>query len=239
MEMNISTATFIRVLAVCALAAAAGCQKGPAEKAGQPDRQDGRKSRRQDRRRRRQAQEVIRKDRPMLHEFLTSNREELIRRCRAKVNQRSSPPTPSALEHGVPLFLGQLVEALLYERVNPAPKHDVLLHSSRKTPGSIESGRTARLHGKELLDDGYTIDQVVHGYGDVCQSVTELAIETKAPITVAEFHLFNRLLDNAIAEAVSSFGHHRDASISAVGALDLHDRMGSLAEEQRKLWIRR
>jgi hypothetical protein len=35
MEMNISTATFIRVLAVCALAAAAGCQKGPAEKAGQ------------------------------------------------------------------------------------------------------------------------------------------------------------------------------------------------------------
>jgi hypothetical protein len=36
MEMKISTATFIRVLAVCALVAAAGCQKqGPAEKAGQ------------------------------------------------------------------------------------------------------------------------------------------------------------------------------------------------------------
>jgi hypothetical protein len=167
----------------------------------------------------------------MLHEFLTSNREELIRRCRAKVSQRSSPPTASALEHGVPLFLGQLVEALLHERVNPASRHE----PPRKTAASLESGRTARLHGKELLDDGYTIDQVVHGYGDVCQSVTELAIETRAPITVAEFHLFNRLLDNAIAEAVSSFGHHRDASISAVGALDLHDRMGSLAEEQRKL----
>src|SRR6185436_15993658 len=38
----------------------------------------------------------------MLHEFLSSNREELIRRCRAKVSQRDAPPvTPLELEHGV------------------------------------------------------------------------------------------------------------------------------------------
>jgi hypothetical protein len=171
----------------------------------------------------------------MLHEFLTSNREELIRRCRAKVRERSSPPTLSDLEHGVPKFLGQLVDALLDERVALTPKHDVILRSSRKAAASIESGRTTALHGKALLDDGYTIDQVVHGYGDVCQSVTELAMETRAPITVAEFHLFNRLLDNAIAEAVTSFGHHRDKSNTAEGTEDLHEQMGSLADEQRKL----
>jgi hypothetical protein len=171
----------------------------------------------------------------MLHEFLTLNREDIIARCRAKVRQRSSPPTLSELEHGVPLFLGQLVEALLYERVNPAPRNGALLAAQRKSPASLESSRTAALHGKELLDEGYTIDQVVHGYGDVCQAVTELALETRAPITVAEFHLFNRVLDNAIAEAVTSFGHHRDESISATGAHDLHERMGTLADQQRNL----
>ena len=49
------------------------------------------------------------------------------------------------------------------------------------------------------------MEQVVHGYGDVCQAVTELAHEKNEPITVAEFHTFNRLLDNAIAAAVSSY----------------------------------
>lgn len=45
----------------------------------------------------------------MLHEFVTSNRDELIRRCRSKVSKRDSPPvTPTELEHGVPLVLEQL-----------------------------------------------------------------------------------------------------------------------------------
>ena len=137
------------------------------------------------------------------------------------------------LEHGVPLFLDQLVAALRHERVTPAPKNDRGAPCS--TPGLIESGRTAALHGKELLDDGYTIDQVVHGYGDVCQAITELALETRAAITVAEFRLFNHLLDNAIAEAVTAFGHHRDGSISEAGAQSLHEQMGTLADHQRKL----
>ena len=48
----------------------------------------------------------------MLHEFVTANREELIRRCRSKVSRRASPPvTLTELEHGVPLFLeGALLE---------------------------------------------------------------------------------------------------------------------------------
>jgi hypothetical protein len=136
----------------------------------------------------------------VLHEFLTSHREDLIRRCRSKVGQRDSPPvTSSELEHGVPLFLDQLVEALRCEEANLAPA----------SAASAESSRTAALHGRDLLEEGYTVDQVVHGYGDVCQAVTELARETDAPITVGEFHTFNRLLDNAIADAVASFGHHR------------------------------
>jgi hypothetical protein len=173
----------------------------------------------------------------MLHEFLSSNREELIRRCRSKVSQRSSPPvTSSELEHGVPLFLEQLVEALRGEAAKPAVKRDRAFGSSSKTPAAVESSRAAALHGKKLLEAGYSVDQVVHDYGDICQAVTELAQDRDTPvITVEEFHTFNRLLDTAIADAVSSYGHHRDESNSAQGDQDLHERMGTLAEEQRKL----
>lgn len=172
----------------------------------------------------------------MLHEFLTANRQELIRRCRSKVSKRDSPPvTPLELEYGVPLFLDQLVEALRCEPAGTARGPAVISGPWQNTPVAIESSRTAALHGEELLAKGYTVDQVVHGYGDICQAVTELATETHAPITVDEFHTFNRLLDNAIADAVSSYGRHQDHSVATRGDVDLHERMGRVADEQRKL----
>src|SRR5579859_4011702 len=87
----------------------------------------------------------------MLHEFLSANRDELIRRCRTKVSKRAAPPvTALELEHGVPLFLEQLVEALRCEQGQPL-NHDGVLDSRRSTAASIENSRTAALHGKELL----------------------------------------------------------------------------------------
>jgi len=170
----------------------------------------------------------------MLHDFLTSNRDELIRRCNGKVSRRAAPPVTSlGLQHGVPLFLEQLVEALRYEDANPPRKHDGIFDTGL-TPGSAENSRTAALHGKALLELGYSVDQVVHGYGDVCQAITELARERDAPVTVDEFHTLNRLLDNAIADAVSSYGQYRDTA-SAQGAQEIHERMGTLAEAQRQL----
>ena len=168
----------------------------------------------------------------MLYEFLTWNRAELIKRCRAKVSQRSLPPvSPLELEHGVPLFLDQLVQALRHEQENPAIRNA----AARKTPAFLESSRTSALHGKEQLEQGYSVDQVVHGYGDVCQAITELAKDRATTVTVDEFHTFNRVLDNAIADAVTSYVHHRDEAISVQGAADLHERMGALADKQREL----
>jgi hypothetical protein len=172
----------------------------------------------------------------MLHEFLTWNRAELIKRCRAKVSQRSLPPvTPLELEHGVPLFLDQLIRALRHEQENPAMRNAAMTASARKTPAFLESSRTAALHGKEQLQQGYTVDQVVHGYGDVCQAITELAKERTAEVSIDEFHTFNRVLDNAIADAVTAYVHHHDEAISSQGAADLHHRMGALADQQREL----
>jgi hypothetical protein len=55
----------------------------------------------------------------MLHEFIAVNREEIIRRCRAKVATRSvPPPTDVEIDNGVPVFLDQLIDA-------PAPRPDL------------------------------------------------------------------------------------------------------------------
>jgi hypothetical protein len=169
----------------------------------------------------------------MLYEFLNLNQVELIKRCRTKVSQRASPPASALeLQHGVPLFLDQLVEALKCEQTQLARLRE---GRSGSSAASIERRHTAALHGKELLAKGYTVDQVVHGYGDICQAITELAMEIEAPITIAEFHTFNRLLDNAIADAVASYGLHRDKSTSAHGAEDLHERLGAVSDELRAL----
>jgi hypothetical protein len=71
-------------------------------------------------------------------------------------------------------------------------------------------GRGAALHGQDLLKFGFTIEQVVHDYGDVCQAVTELAEERGVNLSIAEFHTLNRCLDDAIASAVSSWSEERD-----------------------------
>ena len=102
-----------------------------------------------------------------------------------------------------PVDTDQLIEALRHEAANPAPKVDGKTNLVTEKPASAESTRSARWHGKKLLEGGYSVDQVVHDYGDVCQAITELALEQQAPITVKEFHTLNRCLDTAIAEAVT------------------------------------
>jgi len=172
----------------------------------------------------------------MLHDLLRANRENLIERCRVKVSQRSSPPaTEGELQYGVPLILDQLFDALVCEETSPLPHEDALFGGSADTRASMTAGESATLHGSELFKLGYSVDQVVHDYGDLCQAITELARETHAPITVEEFHTFNRLLDNSIANAVSAFVRLQHSSNLSEGARDLHDRLGSVAEEQRIL----
>lgn len=155
----------------------------------------------------------------MLYEFITLNRDEIIRRCRAKVATRSlPPPTAAEIDHGVPLFLDQLVDAL---RLGLS--------------SSPEISQAALLHGHDLLLQGFTMSQVVHDYGDVCQSITELAVERAAPITVDEFRTLNKCLDDAIASAVTSYGRERDEATFDGATARAAERMGYLAHELRNL----
>ena len=71
-----------------------------------------------------------------------------------------------------------------------------LRHGHRLTD---EITKTAAKQGRKLWLEGFTVGQVVHGYGDVCQSVTELAVELAAPISADDFRTLNRCRDDAIA----------------------------------------
>jgi signal transduction histidine kinase len=149
----------------------------------------------------------------MLSEFLQTHRAELLSRTRAKVASRPSPrPTTEELESGVPLFLDQLGETL---RLSLTSSEEIV--------------RSAGIHGRALLRSGFTVAQVVHDYGDICQAVTELADETNAPITVDEFRTLNRCLDDAIAQAVTEYTEQRERSIEGEGS----ERLGALVDEVR------
>jgi hypothetical protein len=165
----------------------------------------------------------------MLHEFLTTNRQLLISRCREKAAQRFEPHEAKAtIDHGVPLFLQQLVETLREEQ-NTDVRAD-----SAPAPAPTEIGRTAALHGAELLRQGFSVDQVVHDYGDVCQCVTALAVEQDVPISTDEFRTLNRCLDDAIADAVASFGSARQTSIEGQ-AETLQQRLVVFAAEHHRI----
>jgi len=155
----------------------------------------------------------------MLHEFITFNRDEIIRRCRAKVAGRKIPtPSEAEINHGVPLFLDQLVGALLSEGT-----------------GSPDIDRSAGQHGHDLLLKGFTVSQVVHDYGDVCQTITELAVETSAPISIDDFRTLNRCLDDAIAGAVTMYQRESQQSRLDDAMERGNERMGFLVHELRNL----
>ena len=139
----------------------------------------------------------------MFDQFITLNRDAIIAKTRQKVSTRAWPPASTVeLENGVPLFLTQLSETLRLE-------------STAAPFSSTAIGASATRHGSDLLTLGFTLSQVVHDYGDICQAVTELAHELNAPITANEFHILNRSLDTAIADAVTEHGRMTAASAVA------------------------
>jgi signal transduction histidine kinase len=149
----------------------------------------------------------------MLHEFLSANREEIIARASAKVAKPTAPrATHSSLENGISLFVTQLVGMLATGELGPEA-----------------IGTAAARYGDELRRMGFTVGEVVHHYGGVCQAITDLAVERHTSIGSDEFKILNGCLDDAIAFAVTEFGRQREQSISDQGL----EHLGVLAHELR------
>lgn len=167
----------------------------------------------------------------MLREFLIAHRREVIQKCREKATASFAPSeAPAALEHGVPLFIQQLINAL---EARPSASGDVG-GPGGQTLFPAEIGRSAALNGAELLRRGFTVDQVVHHYGDVCQSITEMAIELKCGMNPDDFRILNGCLDNAIAGAVTAFAQgHQNASDDRDE--ERYERLSIQQQEHRRL----
>jgi signal transduction histidine kinase len=155
----------------------------------------------------------------MLQDFIVTNRDEILARARLRVLERDAPPMAGPeLTSGLPTFLDQLHAALAR-----TSRHEGSDHAELK--------ESASAHGTHLFYQGLTVAQVVNGYGDLCQVITALAMEAKAPIGSDEFQTLNLCLDDATANAVTAFAGHRESAISAEGT----ERLGVLAHELRNL----
>jgi len=173
----------------------------------------------------------------VLHEFLDANRPVLIARCLEKLAQRPSTRAEGAqMEFGVPVFLDEVIRTLRLEQgSNPMQSRRVSGRSGGTIDALSEIGETAAAHGRELMQQGYTVEQVVHDYGDLCQAITDLAFEREQVIQIDEFRTLNRCLDNAIAGAVTEFSYQRDSLAADRQAQALNHRIGYFAHELRNL----
>jgi hypothetical protein len=122
------------------------------------------------------------------------------------------------MANGVPVFLEQVGEALRLSKSSEIVDHEQI-------------DRSAARHGRELHRMGLTLAQVVHEYGDVCQVVSELAIEHAAPISAKDFGTLSLCLDDAIASAVTAYSHASERAITDQGS----ERTGGLARALRSL----
>lgn len=172
----------------------------------------------------------------MMSRFLANNRDDLIARCKTKVALRPRRgATADQLRNGVPLFLDQLQRTLEAEEGTDDGIESERISGPSGGSDTVvsEMGVSASAHGKQLLELGFSIDQVVHDYGDLCQAITDLAFERDAPFAIEEFRTLNRCLDNAIASAVSAFTEQRDVMLLRRQDTEVSERVGVLIYEIR------
>jgi len=150
----------------------------------------------------------------MLADFLEKHRDVIERRTSEVFRGRSVPrPSNAELQRGIPIFMEQLIETL-------------------RRGGPVENPAikgTATGYGERLFQLGFTVSELVHGYGSVCEVVTKLAGELGYEIRTSDFQIFNGALDVAIAEAATAHERAHDE----VTNLGEAERIGGLAHELR------
>lgn len=173
----------------------------------------------------------------MLYEFLAVHRDELIGRCKGKSAVRTAPASAHAAArlNGIPLILDQLIAMLRAERATPE-RRDIPA-CGRSNAGQARQhgvGASAARHGRDLSRNGFPVEEVVYGYGDLCQAIADLAVEHDAMIQAHEFRTLNHCLDQAIANALMSYSAPTHAPPAAEDTLRvLYERLGFFVHELR------
>ena len=151
----------------------------------------------------------------LMLDVIRDNRELLERRSREIFLANAVPnPSEEELNHGIPILIDQITEALGSE-TGSVPEQ------------AIED--VATQYGGRLFGLGFTIAELVHAYGAVCQAVMEVGGQRGASFIPEDYELLNRILDVAIAAAVSE--HQRRGNEEIVRRDVTH--VGGLAHELR------
>jgi signal transduction histidine kinase len=164
-----------------------------------------------------------------LVEFLNANEKEIL----ASIEVMSSAlagvrPASELPKRGLPIFFKQLLHVLEHAPAEVMPlevdkdgmvkaandSDEPAIAAAAGRSYDVEVAKSGGAYGKELQQLGYTLSHVVHAYGAICQSITEVAIEKKAAITNEEFRALNRCLDTAIAGAVTMFHAQRAEDVT-------------------------
>ncbi|MEO6950401.1 MAG: HAMP domain-containing sensor histidine kinase [Polyangia bacterium] len=136
----------------------------------------------------------------MLYEFLTEHRLDIIARSKGRIMASVTPtPTKAELSEGVPVFLAQM-ENILRRNEGAEP-----LTAKSSATEHKELDASAAQYGRQLLALGFSMSQVVHSYGAVCQVITGLLDELGVAVSAREYQAFNLCLDDALAAAVTSY----------------------------------
>ncbi len=100
----------------------------------------------------------------MLATFIADNRATIVANNQKRASAREGPkPTEFALLKGIPIFVDQVCDALKLAESSDEVDHGQITESAGQ-------------YGRDLLALGFSVQQVVHGYGDVCQTITALAV---------------------------------------------------------------
>ena len=157
----------------------------------------------------------------MLHEFLTLHRDDIIARTRREGREPGWPRGRRKRSWST---------ACLSSSISSWRRCGSSRRPTRVRPAT-EMARGAALHGAELRAAGFTVAQVVHDYGDVCQAVTELAIELELPISADEFRPSTGASTRPSRRRSPSIARQRELSLSDRGT----ERLGFFAHELRNL----
>ncbi len=137
----------------------------------------------------------------LLSQLLASQRDELVRRWtdRVRAAMDSPPLTRAELADHVPAFVDEIRLALEDRR-------------------NLDQSSTAAEHGTQRLRLGFDLNSVVREYGQLRNTILELAHEAGVNPTDFELRVLFDCIITGIAEAVSEYARQRDAELQRQAA---------------------
>jgi hypothetical protein len=149
----------------------------------------------------------------VLDTFIDAKRSEIVGHCLHALQKRYPDRLDEDLSHGFASFIDEVIDALRENGGGPAPSRE----------------SNAAQHAIVRKRQGFDLSRVIHDYGLVCDSISELLdVHDKQP-SAREFQILNRCIDEAVSQAVEAFWsetHEEETQEKA-------ERLGFLAHEIR------